>query len=164
MLAATIVLPADVKSKLEIPPEGQPAEAFEGLLSPWVRRFLSLDPSEYLEKVACPVLALVGETDLQVLPEENLAQIQQTLERAGHRHGTLNELSALNHNFQTAKTGSPSEYFLSEETMAPVALKIMSDWMKSLPLSWVPSRWMANRSEPKRPPRCCFGGRRHMGG
>ncbi len=55
------------------------------------------------------------------MPEENLAQIQQTLERAGNRHGTLNEMSALNHNFQMAKTGSPSEYFLSEETMAPVA-------------------------------------------
>lgn len=89
-------------------------------------RIVSLEPSEYLADGACPVL----EKDLQILPEGNLAQIQQTLERAGNRHGTLNELR---HSLNISKkTGSPNEHFLSKETMVPVALEPMSDWMNKV--------------------------------
>jgi len=38
-------------------------------------------------------------------------------------------LPGLNHLFQTAKTGSPSEYQNIEETFAPAALKIIADWL-----------------------------------
>jgi hypothetical protein len=35
----------------------------------------------------------------------------------------------LNHLFQTAKTGSPSEYAQIEETMSPVALDTIGRWI-----------------------------------
>jgi hypothetical protein len=35
----------------------------------------------------------------------------------------------LNHLFQTAKTGAPSEYGEIEETMSPVALDKMGGWI-----------------------------------
>lgn len=138
MGAATDALPAAVKATLGIPAEGIPAEAYEDLLSPWFRRFLALDPSVYLEKVRCPVLALVGEKDLQVTPTENLAAIKRALARGANQHATVLRLPDINHNLQTARTGKPSEYFEIDETVAPSILTLMSSWMKdvgSLPLS-----------------------------
>jgi hypothetical protein len=40
-------------------------------------------------------------------------------------------LPGLNHLFQKAKTGVPAEYFSSEETIDPAALKLMGDWIES---------------------------------
>jgi hypothetical protein len=34
--------------------------------------------------------------------------------------------------FQKCKTGSPSEYFEIEETMQPVVLEKISDWMNAV--------------------------------
>ncbi|HEX9174146.1 MAG TPA: hypothetical protein VF861_15965 [Telluria sp.] len=77
------------------------------------------------------MLALVGEKDLQVPPSVNLKEIAGSLKRAGP--GTLvRQLPGLNHNFQTAKTGKASEYFLIEETIAPSALALMSIWIKNV--------------------------------
>jgi hypothetical protein len=39
------------------------------------------------------------------------------------------ELPGLNHLFQTAKTGSSREYAQIEETIAPVALETMANWI-----------------------------------
>lgn len=130
MKAATNALPPDVKTLLEIPPEGIPNEAFEGLLAPWLRRFLVIDPRPYLEKVKCPVLALIGEKDLQVPSKENLPEIEKALKRGGNTHSTVLQMPSLNHCFQTAKTGKVSEYLLIEETVAPSALKLISTWMQ----------------------------------
>ncbi|HPK87562.1 MAG TPA: alpha/beta hydrolase, partial [Atribacterota bacterium] len=47
----------------------------------------------------------------------------------GNRDFMVKELPGLNHLFQTAQTGSPEEYALIEETIAPIALKLMSDWI-----------------------------------
>ncbi|MEJ7807987.1 MAG: alpha/beta fold hydrolase [Telluria sp.] len=131
MRAATLALPADAKAALEIPPTGIPDEALEGLLSPWFRRFLALDPRPYLDKVSCPVLALIGEKDLQVTPAENLQEIARVLKRPTP-HTTVLQLPGINHAFQNAKTGKASEYWLIEETVAPSALTLMSRWMHSV--------------------------------
>ncbi|WP_313032240.1 alpha/beta hydrolase family protein [Massilia alkalitolerans] len=131
MRAATHALPAATRTALEIPPEGIPDEAFEALLTPWFRRFLSLDPRLYLNRVTCPVLALGGEKDLQVPPAENLEEIERAL--AGRSpQSVVRQLPGLNHSFQTARTGKASEYFLIEETVAPSALAFMSTWMKKV--------------------------------
>lgn len=131
MRAATLALPAQTKTALGIPPEGIPDEAFEGLLSPWLRRFLALDPRVYLEKVTCPVLALIGEKDMQVPPADNLKEIERALNH-GTGHTMVRQLPGLNHAFQSAKTGKVSEYLLIEETVAPSALALMSSWMQDV--------------------------------
>lgn len=131
MRAATAALPAQTRTKLEIPPDGIPDEAFEDLLSPWLRHFLALDPRPYLEKLNCPVLALVGEKDLQVPPAENLREISRAL-KPTTRHTSVRQLPGLNHAFQTARTGKASEYFLIEETVAPSALTLISSWMRDV--------------------------------
>lgn len=131
MRAATLALPAATKTALEIPPQGIPDEAFEALLTPWFRRFLSLDPRHYLDRVTCPALALGGEKDLQVPPAENLKEIERALKSRAPQT-VVRQLPGLNHNFQTARTGMASEYFLIDETIAPSALGLMSTWMKQV--------------------------------
>ena len=125
----------DAISELELSEkERQTAEAkaeaqIKSILSPWFRYFLTYDPRPTLTKVKCPVLAINGEKDLQVPPKENLAAIEEALKAGGNNSYTIKELSGLNHLFQTAETGSLSEYAKIEETISPTALKIMSDWI-----------------------------------
>jgi pimeloyl-ACP methyl ester carboxylesterase len=97
------------------------------LLSPWFRTFLTLDPRTYLARVKVPVLALNGERDLQVPPRENLPEMRKAL--AGNPDVTIRELPGLNHLFQTCQTGAPGEYAEIGETMSPVVLATVSDWI-----------------------------------
>lgn len=99
------------------------------LVSPWFRYFLRYDPAPALKQVRCPVLALGGSLDLQVPPAENLAAIGAALKAGGNADVTTREMPGLNHLFQTARTGSPSEYGRIEETMAPAALSAVGDWI-----------------------------------
>ncbi len=97
--------------------------------SPWFRYFLKLDPRTYLEKTSCHVLALNGSLDLQVPAKENLTQIKIALKKANNYHFKIVELKGLNHLFQKAKTGSPSEYATIEETFNPKVLQIIGKWI-----------------------------------
>jgi fermentation-respiration switch protein FrsA (DUF1100 family) len=97
--------------------------------SPWYQYFLQYDPAPALEKVKCPVLAINGEKDRQVPPNQNLPAIRKALESGGNSHFEVAELPGLNHLFQTAKTGSPMEYAEIEETVSPVALEKISGWI-----------------------------------
>ena len=99
------------------------------LNSPWFRYLLAYDPAATLRRVKVPVLALDGSLDLQVDPKQNLPVIEKALKAGGNRDVTCTELPGLNHLFQTATTGSPNEYAKIEETMSPVAMKMVSDWI-----------------------------------
>jgi hypothetical protein len=93
------------------------------ILNPWMKEFMRLNPADYLSKVNCPILALNGDLDLQVPPDQNLPAIKKAVDK--NKNGKLTEikLPGLNHLFQTAKTGSPSEYARIEETFSEAALK-----------------------------------------
>ncbi len=124
------VLEKEIKQKLA----GQASDAEIGaqmkmMSSPWFRFFISYDPSTDLRKVSCPVLAIIGEKDTQVPPKQNIPAIRAALEQGGNKQFEVDELSGLNHLFQTAKTGAPSEYAQIEETISPVALEKMATWI-----------------------------------
>lgn len=102
------------------------------LLSPWFKYFLRFDPVPVLGKVKCPVLAINGEKDLQVPPKQNLSAIKAALEKSGNKNFEIVELKGLNHLFQTSETGKISEYGQIEETISPVALQTMLDWIKNI--------------------------------
>jgi pimeloyl-ACP methyl ester carboxylesterase len=112
---------------------GLPVLARESLatmmLDPWFRWFLRYDPAPALRHFRGPMLALNGSLDRQVLPAQNLAGIRAAT--AGHRDVTITELAGLNHMFQTARTGGVGEYATSEETMAPVVLQTVADWIRA---------------------------------
>ena len=103
------------------------------LSSPWYREFIQFDPATALRNVTCPVLALIGEKDLQVPPDQNLPAIRKALEASGNKNVEVDELPGLNHLFQPAKTGAPSEYGEIELTISPIALEKISSWILKQP-------------------------------
>ena len=111
-----------------LPPSALQAQV-RVLVSPWFRSYLDYDPLPALQKLSCPVLALNGDKDLQVPSKENLPKIQKALQDAGNKDFQVTELPGLNHLFQHALSGSPTEFGGIEETMAPEALNGVSDWI-----------------------------------
>ena len=114
---------------------GQPGEAMiqgfvEAVSLPWMRYFIKYDPELILSKIKIPVLAINGAKDIQVSAKENLAGFERLLKKAGNKDFKTVELPGLNHLFQTAVTGNLGEYATIEETMSPVVLKVITDWIK----------------------------------
>ena len=96
---------------------------------PWMRYFLTHDFAADLSKVRCKVLAINGEKDTQVEPGPNLAMIKETLQKSGNRSFTTVELKGLNHLLQTADTRDFTEYSKIGETIAPLALDTIGNWL-----------------------------------
>lgn len=97
---------------------------------PWMKCFLELEPSVYLEKVKQPILVLNGTKDLQVLYKQNLPAIEKALKKGGNKSYEIHKLKGMNHLFQECKTGSPNEYYQIEQTISPKVLKLMKDFVK----------------------------------
>jgi uncharacterized protein len=97
--------------------------------SDWYRFFINYNPASDLKKISCPVLALIGEKDIQVLPEQNLPAIEESLIKGGNNKYVVKKIENVNHLFQTANSGKVSEYGEIEETISPNVLTLISDWI-----------------------------------
>ncbi|MBU2440456.1 alpha/beta fold hydrolase [bacterium] len=128
VMAYLAELSDEEKNRIGVLEESLKAQ-LQNLLSPWSRFFLTYDPKPTLSKVKCPILAINGEKDFQVPPKENLSAIEEALKAGDNKNFTIKELPDLNHLFQTAQTGLPSEYAKIEETISPNALKLIGDWI-----------------------------------
>jgi pimeloyl-ACP methyl ester carboxylesterase len=102
------------------------------MTTPWFRGLLEYDPSEALGELDVPVLALIGELDLQVPPDQNIPALEAAFAAGKASDYTVRELPGLNHLLQTATTGAPAEYAQIEETMSPVVLDMVSEWILEL--------------------------------
>jgi len=111
-----------------VPPAALEAQ-LHMMTSPWFRFFLSYDPLPDLKRTKCPVLAIYGEKDLQVPPKINLPMLQKAFSDGGNKQADVRELPELNHFFQHAYSGSPTEYAAIDETFSPEAMKIIWDWL-----------------------------------
>lgn len=104
-------------------------QGLKQLRTPWFQYFLTYEPGPSLSKVKCPVLAINGEKDVQVDPKLNLPAIKKALELGENKKFVTKEIPNLNHLFQTCKTGGVEEYQSIEETIAPVVLEEIRDWI-----------------------------------
>lgn len=95
----------------------------------WYRYFLSYSPTDTLRQVKVPVLVISGDLDWIVSPQQTFPVIKQALQEAGNQDTTLQIIPHLNHVFQTCSTGSMAEYATLHETISPLVLKAMSDWI-----------------------------------
>ena len=107
-------------------------EICKWLNTPWVRFFLTYEPSVSLEQIAIPVLAINGALDVQVASSQNLPKIEQALRNAGNKQYKIQEFPGLNHLFQTCETGSIAEYKEIEETISPEVLHVIAEWVNGL--------------------------------
>ena len=118
----------DAERKGILPP-GTAEPRAKAFASPWFHAFLRHEPGPALQSLRQPILVLNGERDLQVPAGMTLSAVRSALK--DNPRAVVRELPALNHLFQTARTGAGSEYAEIEETMAPLALDTVSDWIKA---------------------------------
>ncbi|MGN0907520.1 MAG: alpha/beta hydrolase [Bullifex sp.] len=111
---------------------GPAAEATVTALSdPWYRTFIELDPADYLSKVKCPVLAIIGTKDTQVSAELNGKSLLAALDASGSEYEYL-EMGGINHLMQKAVTGLSSEYGFIDETVNQAVLDAVTAFIKEV--------------------------------
>ncbi len=97
----------------------------------WLNYFMNIDPSIALKKVKCPVLAVNGESDIQVLSKENLEGIENALKKGKNKNYTIHSFPNLNHLFQTCN--NPEQNYESiDETFSPIALSFIANWINQI--------------------------------
>lgn len=104
---------------------------YSGLLMPFMRYDLFHNPSETLKKVKCPVFALNGDKDIQVLPH-NLERIAEALNKLGNREVKTKLYRNCNHLLQNCKTGEIDEYGNIEETISEEVVFDIIEWIRNL--------------------------------
>lgn len=133
LTAAVDALPDAQRKLLGDQAGAEAAEAAAARLTdPWLMWFLKYDPRPTLGKVKCPVLAVNGELDLQVLHKDNVPEIVKAVQAGGNEKVTAKVFPGLNHLFQPTKTGAVGEYGQIEQTIAPEVLGFVTEWLKGL--------------------------------
>jgi len=105
------------------------AQEIEASIKPWKRYFYSYNPADEIEKLCIPVLSLNGNKDTQVTAKINQNGIRNALIKGKNKNYKVLELENLNHLFQECKTGDIKEYHKIEQTISPIALKEISNWL-----------------------------------
>jgi pimeloyl-ACP methyl ester carboxylesterase len=108
------------------------ANQINPLINPWFRFFLGYDPLIALKNLDTPVFALNGSKDLQVDANQNLSLIEKSLNKAGNKQLKAKLYADLNHLFQESKSGLVTEYGTIEQTISPLVLADISEWINSL--------------------------------
>ena len=98
--------------------------------SPWIQWFIDYDPSADIRQTCCPVFALNGDHDCQVIASQNLTAIRRLL--LPSKKNLVKEYPALNHLFQHCTSGLPTEYGQIEETISPEVLQDIAQWINNL--------------------------------
>jgi pimeloyl-ACP methyl ester carboxylesterase len=101
----------------------------KSLTSNWMRTFMMLDPADYLEKVQQPVLAINGTNDIQVLYKYNLPAIEKALKKGNNNNFKIQTAEGMNHLFQESKSGMVDEYSQIEQTISPIILSQIKDFV-----------------------------------
>jgi hypothetical protein len=114
---------------------GQPAnmtvekyrQTVASLQNPWLQWFNDHDPSDDIRQTRCPVFALNGDRDCQVISSLNLPAIKRLLPAS--KKNLIKEYPGLNHLFQHSTTGLPNEYSGIEETISEEVLNDIAQWL-----------------------------------
>lgn len=99
----------------------------------WMDYFVRYNPAEDISRVKCPVMAINGSMDMQVLSSSNLGVLKKLL--PANKHTMIKEYPGLNHLFQHCLLGSVSEYGKIEETISVEVLEDIAAWIQSLKFS-----------------------------
>lgn len=96
----------------------------------WMNYFITYDPVGAIRNIKCPIMAINGSLDTQVLSAPNLAVIRDNLQ---WKEGDIvREYEGLNHLFQHCKTGAVIEYIKIEETISPEVLNDITTFVQRL--------------------------------
>lgn len=96
----------------------------------WLTWFLGYAPAKAISKIKCPVMALNGVLDLQVLSSDNLPVIKESLPK--NEKSVIKEYDSLNHLFQHCTPTTALNYGAIEETISEEVLKDMANWIDAI--------------------------------
>lgn len=96
-------------------------------MTEWMKFFLSYDPIGDIKQIKCPVLALNGSLDVQVLADDNLNVLKSAPNL--QKLLTAKKYEGLNHLFQPCATGDVSEYASIEQTISEEVLSDIAEWI-----------------------------------
>lgn len=120
-LTNNIVLPASLKANLE---------AVVAAANDWFTYFLGYDPSDDIKNIRCPVFALNGTLDMQVICKDNIPVLRDNLPE--NPHNQIREYDSLNHLFQHCTLQNCLLYGAIEETISEDVLNDISAWINSI--------------------------------
>jgi hypothetical protein len=100
----------------------------DAMLGPWMQGFLRYNPAEDWKSVRIPVLALLGEKDVQVDAIQNLGPFEAAL--ADNPNADIIVIPNANHLYQRANTGGVQEYAALEPTLMPELFDALVPWLK----------------------------------
>ena len=101
------------------------------MATPWMRTFLTLNPADYIAKMQCPLLAIGGEKDCQVLAEANLSAIKRVCKKNKVKCSIV-QLKDINHLGQVCQTGAVEEYATLGQAPDNRVLESLANWLDSL--------------------------------
>lgn len=95
----------------------------------WLNWFIDYDPTDDIESTVCPVMAVNGSKDCQIISSLNLEAIRAELPHDSRNF--IKEYDSLNHLFQHCSTGAVSEYRSIEETVSVELLSDLAGWISA---------------------------------
>lgn len=116
-----IVLPAALRANLE-------AVVASG--NDWLTYFLGYDPADDIRKITCPVFALNGTLDMQVISKDNIPVLRENLPQ--NPLNQIREYEALNHLFQHCTMQNCLTYGAIDETISEEVLNDIAAWINGI--------------------------------
>ncbi len=96
----------------------------------WLKYFINYQPDSDISSTTCPVMAINGDKDVQVISSLNLESIKRLLPK--NNKNMVKLYPGLNHLFQHCQSGMTDEYANIDETISPEVLEDITNWIKSL--------------------------------
>jgi pimeloyl-ACP methyl ester carboxylesterase len=125
-------LPANINKPIEEFTKKKPGH-WQQMASEWAtsyyRYILSFNPYDVLTKVSYPVFSLIGEKDVQTIPEENSIGINNALKNGNCTKYNVEIVNVVNHLFQQCKLGTIDEYAVIEETFYETVMEEIATWI-----------------------------------
>lgn len=96
----------------------------------WFTWFIRYSPADAIRKIKCPVMALNGNLDLQVLSKDNLPVIKSNLPK--NKKNVIKDYDALNHFFQHCTIATAINYGAIDETISEEVLVDITNWINTI--------------------------------
>jgi len=101
-------------------------------LQPHFQYLCSLTPNDFLKRVKCPVLALMGDKDVSGPCTFTLKNMEEMFKAAGNKNYSIHEMKNMNHHFQSVNPDNIRNPEDIDETISPIVLELISSWINVL--------------------------------
>jgi len=109
--------------------ENQATAQLQALNNPWLKFFITFNPTSAIEELNCPVLILFGGKDMQVPIELNKKPFELAFKNGGDNDYKIIVFPNANHLFQKAGSGMPDEYKTLDKKFVSGFIPAIVKWL-----------------------------------